>query len=137
MSLWSDLWLLYFNPDKLKKGTISRKKFQLERRYHVGGSAVKNAEAEVFLGVYIDSELNFSDQSKLRIGKANRIIGAIRRSLQFLNAFTFVTLYKSMVRYHLEYAVPIWFPCLQRDIDAVEEVQKRATKMLACTKELN
>ena len=27
MSLWSDLWLLYFHPDKLKKVTISRKKF--------------------------------------------------------------------------------------------------------------
>ena len=94
-------------------------------------------EAEVDLGVCIDSELNFSDQIKLRIGKANRMVGAIRRSFQFLNACTFVTLYKSMVRCHLEYAVPVWFPCLQRDIDALEEVQKRATKMLACTKELN
>ena len=42
-------------------------------------------------------------------------------------------LYKAMVRCHLEYAVPVWFPYLARDIDMVEKVQKRATKMIPGT----
>ena len=41
-----------------------------------------------------------------------------------------------MVRCHVETAVPVWFPYLAKDIDAVEAVQKRATKMLAATKGL-
>ena len=51
MSLWSDTWLLSFHPDKLKKVTMSRNEFQVERRYCVGGDAVKNVDMEVDLGV--------------------------------------------------------------------------------------
>ena len=136
MSIWSDVWLLSFHPDKLKKLTITRSEYVIERRYHVGDAPVKNVETEVDLGVCIDSELNFDEHRKTRIGKANRMIGAIRRSFQFLDPYTFVKLYKSMVRCHVETAVPVWFPYLAKDIDAVEAVQKRATKMLAATKGL-
>ena len=136
MSIWSDIWLLSFHPDKLKKLTISRREYQTERRYYVGADPVKNVNSEVDLGVCVDSELNFDEQRKLRIGKANKMVGAVRRSFQFLDPYTFVKLYKSMIRCHVENAVPVWFPYLQKDIDEVEAVQRRATKMLAVTKGL-
>ena len=136
MSIWSDTWLLSFHPDKLKKLGISRNEFQIERRYYVGEDAVKNVKSEVDLGVCIDRDLNFDAERKLRIGKANRMVGAIRRSFQFLDPYTFVKLYKSMVRCHLENGVPVWFPYLEKDIHEIEAVQKRATKMLAATKGL-
>ena len=47
-----------------------------------------------------------------------------------------VKLYKSMVRVHLENAVPVWFPYMIKDIEMVEAVQRRATKMLPETKGL-
>lgn len=136
MSLWSDEWLLSFHPDKLKKLLISRKEFYTERRYHVGSDPVKNVEMETDLGVCVDGELNFDENRKLRVQKANRMIGAIRRSFQFLESYTFVKLYKSMIRCHVEFAVPVWFPYLAKDIEEVEAVQKRATKMIAETKGL-
>ena len=107
-----------------------------KRRYHVGSDPVKDVESEVDLGVCIDVELNFDEQRKLCIGKANRMIGAVRRSFQFLDAYTFVKLYSSMVRCHVENSVPVWFPYLEKDIEEVEAVQKRATRMLAVTKGL-
>ena len=72
----------------------------------------------------------------MRINKANRMVGAIRRSFTCLDKFTFVKLYKSMVRVHLENAVPVWFPYMIKDIEMVEAVQRRATKMLPETKGL-
>ena len=42
-----------------------------------------------------------------------------------------------MVRCHLENAVTVWSPYCARDNEEIELVQKRATKMLPCTKGLN
>ena len=42
-----------------------------------------------------------------------------------------------MVRCHVEYAVPVWFLFLEKNIDEVETVQIRATRMLAATKGLD
>ena len=91
---------------------------------------------ELDLGVCIDTDLDFNEQRKKQVGKANRMVGAMRRSFKFLNNYTFLKLYKSMVRCHVESAVPVWFPYLAKDIKMVECVQKRATKMLPATKGL-
>ena len=39
-------------------------------------------------------------------------------------------LYKSLVRPHLEHAMQFWSPNLRRDIDKIEKIQRRATKMI-------
>ena len=40
-------------------------------------------------------------------------------------------LYKSMIPSHLEYAQTVWSPYKQKHIDALEAVQRRATKDIA------
>jgi len=49
---------------------------------------------------------------------------------------TFVALYKSMVRSHLDYFCPVWSPYRKGDIEALEKVQKRATKLIPVLKNL-
>ena len=59
-----------------------------------------------------------------------RVLSIIRRSLTNISKELFVFLYTTYVRPHLEYCVPIWTPYLVRDIEVLEKVQKRATKLI-------
>jgi len=45
-------------------------------------------------------------------------------------------LYKAMVRPHVEYANSVWSPYKKGDIEAIEKVQKRATKLVISLKKL-
>ena len=58
------------------------------------------------------------------------LAGIIKRSFNRRDEITITTLFKSMVRPHLEYANAIWGPHFQADIIKVESVQRRATKMI-------
>ena len=59
-------------------------------------------------GTIADNKRNFTDRSKEVI----------------------IPLYKSLVRPHLEYCCQIWNPNYSKDIDLVEGVQRRATKLI-------
>ena len=80
------------------------------------------------LGVSIDSSLTFEGHFQQIIAKANMMAGLIRRSFCHLDEDIFVHLYKALVRPHLEYAHVVCHPYKQKHIDALESVQRRATR---------
>ena len=65
-----------------------------------------------------------------KVIKANSVFAAIRRTFKYLNAETFLSIYKTLVRTHLEYANSVWAPYKKKHIDKIECVQKRATKQI-------
>ena len=54
----------------------------------------------------------------------------VRRQFKELDMQSFLIIYKGFVRPHLEYAIQAWSPHLRRDIDCLERVQRRLTKMV-------
>ena len=54
----------------------------------------------------------------------------VRNTFQFLDRYMFIPLYKTLVRPHLDYAMPVWSPHLKKHIIAIENAQRRATKQL-------
>ena len=62
------------------------------------------------------------------VNKANKIVGFLKRNDGPGNKEVFSRLYKVLVIPILEYAVPLWSPYLQKNIDSLERVQCRASK---------
>jgi hypothetical protein len=91
---------------------------------------LENVEKEVDLGITITSDLKPGRQCVVVIKKANKLIGFIGRSFEYKSENVILTLYNSLVRPHLEYCVQFWSPYYKKDIDKLERVQRRVTKMI-------
>ena len=63
-------------------------------------------------------------------------MSVIRRSYKNLDIETFQPLYKALVRSNLEYASSAWSPYTSKQIELIERVQRRATKLVPELKEL-
>ena len=100
------------------------------RKYEGGITTLENVDSEKDIGVTIDQHLNFEKHIQTQINKTNQIVGLTRRSFVHLDNRTFSLLFKALVRPHLEYASSVWSPYKKKDIEAIENVQKRATRML-------
>ena len=88
------------------------------------------------LGVIIDKDLSFDLHITEKVNKAFQMLGIINRNFTDIDELTFLMLYKTMVRSHLEYAGSVWNPYKINQIKSLEKVQKRATKLVKFCKTL-
>ena len=57
-------------------------------------------------------------------------LGLIKRTFTHLTKESFLILYKTYIRPHLEYCVLIWNLYLAGNIDKLDQIQQRATKLV-------
>ena len=64
------------------------------------------------------------------------MVNYIRHTFKYIDKEIFTFLYKSLVRPHLEFASCIWSPAQKFNINAIEKVQRRATRLVPEIREL-
>ena len=125
---WSKDWLMLFNVDKCKIMHFGYN--NLKTDYKMSDNSLDKVDMERDLGVIIQSNLKCNEQCANAVKSANRTLGMIKRSFSYLDEDIVLQLYKTLVRPKLEYSVQAWRPYLRKDIDLIEKVQRRATKLV-------
>ena len=125
---WSEAWRMSFNVHKCSVMHFGHN--NEHHKYQLEGGDLSVSRSEKDLGVHIQDDLQVDQQVGAAVRRANRMLGLIFRTYTCKSRENMIPLYKSLVRPHLEYAVQAWRPYKQKDIDLIERVQRRATKMI-------
>ena len=108
LTAWAEKWQMKFNADKRQVFQLRHKneKHVYEMKTSEGEGRVKlsSLSMERDLGVHIDSELKFSKHVEIQTNKANKILGLVRRSYEYLDRESMRLLFTALVRPHLEFA---------------------------------
>ena len=128
LQIWANKWKMAFNVNKCKIMHLGYG--NAEHEYELNGTTLAETIIEKDLGILIDNELTFAKHIRNKVSQANRLIGLIRITFESLNDEMFTNLYNTLIRPLLEYCVQAWSPHLQKDILLLENVQRRATKLV-------
>jgi hypothetical protein len=91
---------------------------------------LEETEEERDVGVIMSHNLKPSAQCTRAAKTASVVLGQIGRSFKYRDKKVFPKLYTRYGRPHLEFSSAAWSPWLQKDIDCLEKVQKRAVGMI-------
>ena len=130
---WQEKWQLRFNPVKCKVLHIcgNDNPFNI---YSLDGIELETIESEKDLGLIVNNKLDFGDQIKNCLSKANKMIAWISRNSICKSKDVMVLIYRSLIRPHLEYCVQAWSPNPRFGnwglILSIEKVQRKFTRLI-------
>ena len=125
---WSECWLLDFNTQKCKVMHCGSGNPRMD--YHMRGQVLQTTDAERDLGVTVTSDLKPSTHCQRAANRAMMALRLLRNAFDSLTVQNFKGLFSTYVRPHLDYCVQAVGPQAAKDIELLEKVQQRATKLV-------
>ena len=83
-----------------------------------------------YLGVLVDSHLNWKYQITSVCKKISRSIGVMYRIRKYLNINVLKNIYYSLIYSHIVYAIQVWGSADDTDLENILILQKRAVRMM-------
>ena len=101
-----------------------------KHKYRLGREWTESRSEDKNSGLLVDDKLTMTQLCILIVRKANHILACIKRNVTSRSREGILLLYSALVRHHLESCVQLWSPRHKKDMDLLERVQRRATKMI-------
>ena len=128
---WSRIWGIEFNAKKCKVLRVARIRSIDDRDYYFGGIKLDHDDVTKDQGVLVSHNLSWNNHVDLIYSKAQRMLNVLYRICRNINDIsTKKLLYIAWVRWRLEYASVVWSPHTKRNINNLEQVQRRATRFI-------
>ena len=96
----------------------------------MGDTWLSKTTSEKDLGIVIDHKLNMSQQCDVPTKKANVILACINRNIVLKSCEVLIPHYSALGRPYFEYCVQVWTPHFKKDANKLEQVQRRATRVI-------
>lgn len=130
---WSEKWLLQFSFPKCK--VIQYGQVKYEYTYQMKNQQdefinIPLEEEEKDLGITFEKTLKFNKHVLSVVNRCNKLIGLVKRTFQYMNKDLFLQLYKSLIRSIIDYGIIVWYPITKKNIQLIENIQRRATRIV-------
>ena len=127
LEAWAKTWGMHFNAKKCYLMSINQK---LTYFNQLDGHILQQVPDNPYLGVTLSGDLKWSSHINKISNKASSTLGFLKRNLKHCLQDSRRTAYLSLVRSTLEYSSIVWDPYLQKDIDKLDKVQRRAARFI-------
>ena len=97
----------------------------------INGSQINQVDKAKFLGVIIDSKLNWSEHTKHITKKISKGIGIIIKARKLFNHETLLNLYNTMVLPFLSYCIHVWGKAANVYLDKIHRLQKKIIRIVS------
>ena len=132
LNMWENLWGLEFNVEKCMVMHLGKN--NPCNSYEFNGEELKVVKEERDLGVMFSDSFDFQKHIQASISKAKSTSAWLMRTIISRDQYVMVSLYKSLIRPHLEYCVQAWSPVPRYGnwsvILEIEGVQRSFTRMI-------
>jgi hypothetical protein len=127
---WAEEWQMAFNIKKCHVVPITLKRKPANYLYTINGKPITPVSSHPYLGVTISKDLSWNQHCDEVVAKANSTLTIVQRALGPCSKTVKETAYTSLVRPKLEYATAAWNPHTERNVNALEKVQRRAARFV-------
>ncbi len=126
---WAETNGMEINSSKSKAITFGRGRCYGETVYKLNNNVIPTVTSCKYLGIQLDSKLNWENQVNFVVGKAWRSLHFVMRILKRSTVKSKELAYMSLVRPVLEYGAVCWDPYRISQQGNLERLQRRALKI--------
>ena len=125
---WTQIWGMKFNTVKCVHMTVSNKRKDIDTKYFIQNMELTKVNSIKYLGVIIDSKLNFKEHIVTKTKKATTVLNMLRRNLHFAPKSVKIRAFQACVLPIIEYASTCWAPNSEKMTKILEMVLHNGAK---------